>query len=418
MHFLSFLFLIPDITAGQANGDVVLYREWVYQGLNEGVWQGIDVAWVYPIAAMVPMVVAATFGHHLYMLGWFVLCAILNFCAVTVLLRSRTLRFGWQAAYLFILLILILGPLVFSRIDGISAPFVVMGLVVAATRPAVASLLLSLATWIKVWPAGVVMALVLSSKARLRVLIAGIGVSAIMVMAVVLGGGARNLLGFIQAQGDRGMQLEAPLTTPGLWQAVLRQGTYIYPNTDIDTMEIRGSLADQMSAILNPLLMISVFGIALLIFVGVRSDANRQDLFMVGGLALVMAMIVFNKVGSPQFMIWPAAVICAAAAFRGREWTIPVVLMVPICGLTTLIYPLLYPQLLASLNPGVAALLTIRNILLLIMFCWSLLKLWKMMGGAKFSSSVGIERSAAEGHPMARPIDSPLPLRSPAQAPD
>lgn len=389
VHGLFLLLLIPRIAGGETYGDVGLYREWAYQGLDEGTWQGVDVAWVYPIAAMFPMVGAAVFGYNQYMLGWFLLCTVLNFIAVLVLLNNRAAPFGWQAAYLWITLTAVLGPLVFSRVEGISAPIVVVGLTVATTRPALASLLLSLATWIKVWPAGVVLALAVSSKSRLRIIMVGAAVSAFMVAGVVAGGGAQHLLGFIQAQGDRGMQLEAPLTTPGLWQAVLQLGTEIYPNTAIHTIEIQGSLADSVSALMNPLLSVSVLFIGILIFLGVRRGANRQDLLMVGALSLVSAMIVFNKVGSPQFMIWLTAVICVGAAFYGKAWAVPTASIVAIAVITTLVYPLLYLQLLIALNPGVAALLTVRNVLVIGVFGWALVTLWRLVKRVESTDSEG-----------------------------
>ncbi|MDQ0662469.1 hypothetical protein QFZ35_000967 [Arthrobacter ulcerisalmonis] len=284
VHLLFLLLLIPRIVRGGVYGDVDLYRQWAFAGLNEGVWQGVDVPWVYPIGAIFPMVAASIFGSHLYMLGWFLLCAVLNLGALLALKNSRTLRFGWQAAYAWVLLIAILGPLVFSRVDGISAPIVVIGLVLAAGRPAIASALLSLATWIKVWPAAVILALLLATKAKLRVFLAGAAVSAFMVAGVVAGGGAGNLLGFIRAQGERGMQLEAPFTTPGLWQAVLGAGTVVHPNSEIVTMEIRGSLADFVGALMNPLLCVSLALISFLIMAGVRRGADRRELTMVGAL--------------------------------------------------------------------------------------------------------------------------------------
>lgn len=387
VHALFLLLLIPRIAGGETYGDVSLYREWAYRGLDEGIWQGIDVAWVYPIAAMFPMVGAAALGPEQYMLGWFLLCSVLNFAAVLALMNSRAAPFGWQSAYLWVLLTAILGPLVFSRVDGISAPLVVVGLTLARSRPAVGSFLLSLATWIKVWPAGVLLALVVSSKARLRVVVVGAALSAFMVVGVVAGGGAKHLFGFIQAQDDRGMQLEAPLTTPGLWQAVLHLGTHVHANYAIATMEIRGAWAAPVSALMNPLLTLSVVLIALLVVLGVNRGADRQDLLMVGALSLVSAMIVFNKVGSPQFMIWLTAVICVGGAFYGRVWAFPIVSITVIGILTTLVYPLLYVQLFTALNPGVAALLTLRNALVILVFSWATITLWRLVSRAKTAVS-------------------------------
>jgi hypothetical protein len=379
LHLLFLLLLIPRIAGGETYGDVSLYRQWAFQGLSQGNWQGVDVAWVYPIVALVPMVAAAAFGYSHYMLGWFLICVVLNFFALVALLRSKATLWGWQSAYLWIVLTAILGPLVFSRVDGISAPIVVVGLVIASSRPTIASALLSTATWIKVWPAGVVLALVVVSKARLRVISAGAAVSAVAVFAVISHGGVANLFGFIQAQSDRGMQLEAPLTTPGLWQAVLGLGTHVHPNFAIATMEIEGSFAKQVGNLMNPLLAVVVVLILVMIHLARRRGVGGQNLLTVGALALVSAMIVFNKVGSPQFMIWLIAVICVGAAFGGREWAVPVILVLAIAVLTTLVYPILYVQLYSALNPGVAALLTLRNLLVIAVLGWALLKLLRLV---------------------------------------
>ena len=378
MHVLFLLLLTPRIAAGETYGDVSLYRDWAFLGLNEGTWQGVDVPWVYPIAAMFPMLAAGVFGPEQYMLGWFLLCTVLNLGAVASLLTHPAVKFGWQAAYLWIILTAVLGPLSFSRVDGVSAPIVVVGLVLAVSHPAIASAVLSVATWIKVWPAAVVLALVLSSKAWLRVVLAGAAVSVFMMAGVLAGGGARNLLGFIQAQGERGMQIEAPLTTPGLWQAVLGLGTVVHPNFAIVTMEIRGALADQVGALMNPLLAASLLLIAVLILAAVRRGAPRQEVLMLGALALVCAMIVFNKVGSPQFMLWLVAVVSVGVSLAGRKWAVPAISVAAISVLTTLVYPLLYMQLITALNPGAALLLTVRNALLIVLLCWAVVALSKM----------------------------------------
>src|SRR4029453_3062168 len=174
--------------------------------------------------------------------------------------------------------------------------------------------------------------------------------------------------GFIRAEGERGMQLEAPMTPPGLWQAVLGAETYVYPNFVMVTMEIRGSLADVVGSLMNPLLAVSLLVITGFMVLAVRNGADRTDLLMTGSLALVAAMIVFNKVGSPQFMIWLVSIVAVGVAVRGAEWAVPAGMMVVISILTTLVFPILYPQLYISLNPGVALLLTVRNILVVVLF--------------------------------------------------
>ncbi len=130
---------------------------------------------------------------------------------------------------------------------------------------------------------------------------------------------------------------------------------------------------------MNPLLCVSLLLISLLILAGVRTRVDRQELMMMGALALVSAMIVFNKVGSPQFMIWLVAVICVGSALYGLRWAVPAIAMFAIGILTTLVFPILYVQLYVALNPGVALLLTVRNVLVIMVFCWSLMKLWAIV---------------------------------------
>lgn len=384
VHLLFLALLFPYITDGTTYGDVALYRHWALHGLATGSWQGIDTDWVYPAGAMLPMVLAALAGPESYMLAWFLLCTFLNLCAVWMLLRSRSARYGRHAAFLWIVLTAILGPLSFSRVDGITGPLVVMGLLLAGSRPVLASMVLSAATWIKVWPAAAVFALLIVSTARVRVFLAGAAVSAAVAAVVVAGGGARHLFGFVAAQGERGMQLEAPLSTPGLWQAVLSRGTSVVFNDEIATMEIRGSLAGVVGSLMNPLLCGSLVVIATLLTAALRAGADRGRLLTVGTLALIGAMIVFNKVGSPQFMIWLAAAIAVGVAVRGREWAFPAALMIGISILTTLVYPILYVQLYRDLDPGVALLLSMRNLLVVLVLCWAvreLLRLRRRSGG-------------------------------------
>ena len=90
-------------------------------------------------------------------------------------------------------------------------------------------------------------------------------------------------------------------------------------------------------------------------------------------------MIVFNKVGSPQFMIWFVAIVGVGVAVNGWTWAVPAATIVAVAILTTLVYPLLYMQLLIALNPGVVALLTVRNGLVVMLLGWAVLKLVRIV---------------------------------------
>ncbi|TYC98879.1 DUF2029 domain-containing protein [Arthrobacter echini] len=372
--------LLPFIIGGGVLSDIRFYREWAYQALNDGVWEGIDTAWVYPVGALAPMLVATILGPHLYQLAWFVLFAALNAVATAVLVRRGTPS-SCTAAYWWLGVTALLGPVAVGRIDGLTAPMVITALLVIATRPSIASLVLSAATWMKVWPAVVLLAaLVVLRKSRLALLAAGAALTAVIAVVVGVFGDIRHLTGFLSAQGARGMQLEAPLSTPGVWQAITgTSGAYFFEDEVINTMEVRGALSEVVGALMTPLLVLSVVLIAVVLAVARHRGVPGDALLATGSLALVSALVVFNKVGSPQFMLWIAAVIGVGLALgQAARWRYPAIAMLVTAGLTTLVYPIFYDALRYDLQPAVAVLLTLRNLLVVSIFVWSLVRLGRL----------------------------------------
>lgn len=363
--------LATRILNGDVLSDVSFYRRWAFDGLQDGFWVGIDAGWVYPIGALAPMIVAALFGYGAYQFTWFLLFAALNAAGVAVLSR-RAGAHGTAAAYWWLAVTALLGPVAVGRVDGLTAPLVIMGLLFLATRPVLASALLSIATWIKVWPAAVILAVLVAWRKRLTLLATGAAVSLLIAATVAAAGGIRHLLSFFGEQGARGMQMEAPFTTPGLWQAITgTSDAYIYEDKVINTREVRGALGEPVAALMTPLLALAAVAVVVLLVWALRRGADSRSLLITGSLALVSAFIVFNKVGSPQFMLWLGAVAAVGLAWEGRAWRVPGILMPAIAALTTLVYPLFYSALYDDLNIAVALLLTLRNILLMVLFGWA-----------------------------------------------
>ena len=388
--------LAPLILGGGVLSDVNFYRQWAFDGLREGHWLVLDADWVYPVLALVPMVIAALFGFAAYQFTWFLMFTALNACAVAVLAR-RAGEQGMVAAYWWLAATALLGPVAVGRVDGLTAPLVITGLLFLATRPVLASALLSVATWIKVWPAAVILAVLVAWKKRLTLLATGAAISALIAAAVALGGGLSHLLSFFGEQGARGMQMEAPFTTPGLWQAILGSSdAYIFEDKVINTREVRGALGEPVAALMTPLLALAALAVVGLLIWALRRGANPQALLISGSLALVAAFIVFNKVGSPQFMLWLGAVTAVGLAWEGRAWKVPGILMLAIAALTTLVYPMFYSALYNDLNIAVALLLTARNILLLVLFGWALARVVALTraGGAGISAAVRPEQAS------------------------
>ena len=381
LHTVFFLALLPIIVTGRVLGDLPLYRTWAELGLNHGVWQGITVEWVYPVGALLPVTLAALGGPLLYQLMWFLMTATLNGVAVAALTSNLRRRDGYQAAWIWLLFSFILSPVGLLRLEGLTAPLVIAGLVLLASRPVLAGVLLSMATWIKVWPAAVLLAVVAVSRRRITIILTGAVITGVTAATVWALGGLKFLTGFVSMQSDRALQLEAPVTTPWVWLAALgNQHTTIYENLVISTREVSGPGTRFMASIMTPLMFAAVLCIFVLILLALRRTTDASGLLLLGALALVAAFVVFNKVGSPQYMLWIAPIVAVGVAHNWWLWRIPAYLMTAIALLTTLVFPVFYMPLLDG-DPVAVALLSGRNALLVVLFGWSVWLLWGMARG-------------------------------------
>jgi hypothetical protein len=366
-----------NLTApGEPLGDVVnQYRYWTEQADLTSYYVGIDKAWVYPIVALIPMIIAGVFGFDNYASTWLALVFVLDCVAFAALVGwrrpNRPVKIGWW----WIAFLLLLGPIALGRIDSISVPIAIVAVLLLSARPRLAAFLLTVATWIKVWPAALVAAVIIASRARLRILLTVIITSvAIVAIALVLGAGT-NVLSFITQQTSRTLQVESPISTVWMWLSYFHiGGSFPYYNQDINTFEVTGPGTLSVAALLNPLLGLAALVIAVLGVVAAQRGAAVTELLAPLALAFVTAFIVFNKVGSPQYMTWLAVPIILGLATRamgfGRSFRFPAVLALAAAGLTQVFYPYFYEELL-YLNLPLLVALTLRNILTLVLFGWA-----------------------------------------------
>lgn len=358
-------------------GDVTLvYKFWMDQALVGNLWVGIDTLWVYPIAALLPMLAAYAFGPDLYGSTWLTIVMVLDAVAFGFLTgwgRSRE-RIG--VAWWWVGFLVLLGPIALGRIDSVSVPLALVGVILIASRPRTAGVLLALAAWIKVWPVAILLAAVIALRDRWRIVSTAVLLSAaVIVIALGLGSGA-NVFSFITEQTGRGLQPESPVGTIFDWQALARvPGSKIFYDHSILSYGVRGPGDLVAISLITPLLALAVFVIALLGLRALRAGAAPGELFPPLALALTTALLAVNKVGSPQYIAWLAVPIVLGlathAAGHGRSFRTPAILGLVIAALTQLIYPYLYRWLL-GLNPLLLSALTVRNILEFVLLGWAL----------------------------------------------
>ncbi|WP_244198636.1 hypothetical protein [Microbacterium phyllosphaerae] len=358
----------------QPMGDVVLvYEPWSSAALSGGPIVGITETWVYPQLALVPMLLAkilslpviAVMGvSEAYLIAWAVLVTVLDAVAFAVLIgRSpsqprRTAGWFWTAA------LLLLGPIAIYRIDAITVPVAVIAGLWLTRRPATAAALLTIGAWIKIWPGALLLAAVVAARSRMRILLTGVAVTAGVIALLFLLGADTEILGFLTQQTGRGLQIEAVAATPFLWLAVLGSARIEY-SFEILTFQIEAQGADVVGAVLTPLMAVLVVVITVVGAVKAMRGASFPRLFPPLALSLVTALIVLNKVGSPQFQTWLIAPAILWLVLDRARAAIPAVIVLALCALTCLVYPLNYDALLRAETLPVV-ILSLRNVLLVV----------------------------------------------------
>ncbi|MGV8969452.1 MAG: glycosyltransferase 87 family protein [Microbacteriaceae bacterium] len=383
-------------------GDVtIVYKFWVEQAVAQNFWVGIDSVWVYPIVAMVPMLAAFSFGPALYASTWLSIVMALNAVAFAVITGWSRSKKHSVAAWWWLGFLVALGPIALGRIDSITVPLALVGMLMVATRPVAATVVMTIATWVKVWPAALLAAIVITLARRRDVVSTAVVVSLTIVAIALVFGSGTNVLSFFTQQTGRGLQVEAPISTIWMWFAVTGTGgSQVYYDPNILTYQVRGTGTELASAVMTPILGVVSLLVCGLGVIALRRGVHPEELLPVLSLALVTVLIAFNKVGSPQFVMWFAVpVIFGLVSILKRRKTtelldsevpgaggrmiesvrVPATLVIVIAALTQFIYPFLYTELL-NLNTVMLVALTIRNGLYFVLLAWTLAELVYLCG--------------------------------------
>ena len=211
--------------------------------------------------------------------------------------------------------------------------------------------------------------MVIAMRERWRIVATAAIVSAGIVAVALLLGSGQNVLSFITEQTGRGLQVEAPVTTIWLWRALAGElDTFVYFDMRILTYQVQGDgtelrrRADDAPAARRgrgggrrARLPVAAPGCA------ARRPAARARARTGHG-----ASSRSTRSGSPQFASWLAVPIVLGIATHiagtGRSFRTPGAIVLVIAGLTQLIYPYLYDELL-NLNVLMVIALTARNLL-------------------------------------------------------
>jgi hypothetical protein len=368
-----FGFTMPNMPMGDV---YLVYEPWARDAVAGNGIVGIDSEWVYPQLALLPMLLAQGLEWIAgYEVAWALVIIGLDAIAFALLVGRGRSAGRTAGAVFWLAYLALLGPIAMYRIDAVTVPLAVAACLWLVGRPLVASLLLAVATWVKVWPAALLAAAVIAVRRRLTIIGGALVVSAVTVWTAIAMGGGAHLLGFVSGQTERGLQLEAPVSAFYLWRAVAGiEGSFIYYDRDLLTFQVAGPAVNAVIAVMTPLLVLAVAGIAALGAFKAWRGASFAALFAPLALSLVLALIVVNKVGSPQFLTWLIAPIVLGLVLDRRRWRPLAATALVAALLTQLVYPLMYDQLLAA-GFLAAAVLTARNLTVIALLVWAIVRL-------------------------------------------
>lgn len=358
--------------------DVLLYGYWLQQMQFGEPLLGLTQDFVYPYPSLAPMLLAKFLGGPAGILvGWVTLVALLNSVAVGVLTSwgrgsSRTLL----AALFWIAYLLLLGPSGIARIDAIAAAVALFGLVaISKDRIALAVSLFTFGAWIKIWPFALALSTFIASKRKQTAVIAALATTSAILIFAAAAGANGSLFSFIFKQGGRGIQIESPIAMFWIWAAKLGlPETGIYYDREIITNQVYGPFVSEVSFLMTPIMFFALGITVLLGYRAVKSGADRNLIFATMAMTGVLDLIVFNKVGSPQFMAWLAIPMMALIIFNGRKLRLLITGLMLIAATTNLVYPVFYMDLM-GLGSLSVILLTIRNALLISMLVYANVRL-------------------------------------------
>jgi hypothetical protein len=257
----------------------------------------------------------------------------------------------------------------------VSAALAVFGLV-AVSRKAegLAAALFTIAGWIKIWPIALFAALIAAFKKRLQSVVIAIAISATVIGIGVISGGTK-VFSFVFQQQERGIQIESVMATPWMWLAKFGTAN-IFFDKFVLTNQVAGPMVQELASVSNYILLIALGITGFLAIRAVGLGGDRNQVFVLAALTGVLDLIVFNKVGSPQFMIWLAVPLVALVYFGINRVNAALVMGATILLLTQLVYPVFYISLL-GLETLPLWLLTVRNLLLVALLVWANIRLSK-----------------------------------------
>lgn len=369
---------------------------------------GINAEWVYPFPALAPIVVADLLAPSNFLAGWLLLITVLDLLVLVSLVgwgrQRKAVRF--EAAWFWLAFLLLTGPVSISRMDSFSVVLVLLGVSLMAERRMESSVALyTLGAATKIWPVAILCATWASARHRMAVVAAAAYTGAALLIGGVLLGGDGHMLSFLQLQQGRGLQVESPAASVLLWADYLGlTDNWILYSAQLKTHEVLGTLTEPVGFLVGVAMWVAFAATLGLAVHAVRAGATFSAVMPAASLAAVLDLIVFNKVGSPQFVLWLAAPVILGILYSSRSWRVPMASVLMLGHLTYLVFPVVSLGIVHA-EPWSLGVLLMRNAGYVALFLWAKRLLLRLPQQVTTSGSLesGGGTAAVVGHGPSAP---------------
>jgi len=252
-----------------------------------------------------------------------------------------------------------LGALLFTRYDLLPAALTVATLLAfLGGRPRLGGLLLGLAIAVKLYPVVLLPLVVVWAYRRhgarsarwVTGLAVGVPVAAYLPFLLIAPGGVAWSIG---------RQLSRPLQIESLGSSLVLTAHHVLGfglgwSSSHGSQNLTGTAASVIALVAS---VVQVAVLALVWWRFARGPASRERLVRYSAAAIV-AFVVFGKVLSPQYLMWPLFLVPLVAGLRGR---VAVGMYALAAALTALWFPARYWELVKTFDPFASWVLLARN---------------------------------------------------------
>lgn len=344
----------------EQTGDVHLYAYWADLVLDDHLVPYADFRIEYPPGSL-PFMIGPRLAPGIQFRTAFIATMVaLDAVGFFALLRISRRSGSTIGPWLWIVLVPLLGPIAYQRLDMVPAVATIWGVERMSARGWFGGgAWLGFAAVSKLYPAALLPASFAAAPRRLR-LAAGAALPVLLgVLPFILSPRSlfSNVVGF---HLERGIEVES--TWGSLLLVVRRLGHATKFTFDFGSLNVTSPLALPMEVVATIAAAAVVTAGTLLALRAGEIDRSRGLVELLFATSLLLLAV--GSVLSPQFVVWPIALGSAAACWRKSSVLVPALLLAPIAILTQLIFPFHFRGLVEDSTISLVILIG-RNLLLI-----------------------------------------------------